>query len=304
MNKAIITLILMMIMEMSCHLPNKVHTSQESNFKGKYSIFLKEGEKEITTYYHTMLSKSQDGSYIFRQFFPETMTLTELTTYSSDRNTKNGYYASYSDEGELKSEGKFINNKEEGIWNSKYFGIGNYSNGKKQGEFVVKSKDDKVIAKYNYVNDLKDGDFVMYDTLGNVENKGIYKADTIFQQLKLKKVKSQVEIMPIFQADCKEENLEAQIKCAQTKMLEHIYKSLRYPADARKFGVEGNAIVQFVVEKDGSIVDISVIKGLCQSIKNELIRVVKTFPKWQPGYQEGKPVRVLYTIPVRFKLEN
>lgn len=303
MNKTPFILLLTLIIS-SCHFPRNVRTNTQSNFKGRYAKFLANGEKEIATNYYLMLSMTQDSNYVLRQFFPETMTLTEITTYDSpDREVKHGYYARYSDEGELITEGNYVKGKEEGYWLSNDCGEGKYENGKKQGEFIIKNKNSSIKAKYHYVNDHKEGDFVEFDSLGNIINEGIYKADTIFQQTNLKITESQFEMMPMYLAGCKEEGLSERIKCSQTNILQHILKNLRYPMDARNFGVEGIAIIQFVVDKDGSITDIHVIRGLCQSIKNEVIRVVKTFPKWQPGYKDGKPVSVQYLLPVKFKIE-
>jgi len=86
-------------------------------------------------------------------------------------------------------------------------------------------------------------------------------------------------------------------------MLQYVYKSLRYPKQARENDVSGEAIAQFTIDKDGSVVDVKVIRGICQSIKDEVTRVIINMPPWNPGYQNDKPVRVLYTLPVKFKLE-
>ena len=79
-------------------------------------------------------------------------------------------------------------------------------------------------------------------------------------------------------------------------------KNLRYPARCAEMGIEGKIFVEFVVEKDGSITSINVIRSADPDLSQEAIRVVKAMPKWKPGMQRDKAVRVKFTIPITFKL--
>ena len=85
-------------------------------------------------------------------------------------------------------------------------------------------------------------------------------------------------------------------------LLEYLRKNIKYPAICRENNIQGRVIVSFVVNKDGGIVDPEVIKGVNPSLDKEALRVISTMPKWKPGYQRGKPVRVKYTVPVNFRL--
>ncbi|WP_251620883.1 energy transducer TonB [Odoribacter lunatus] len=80
--------------------------------------------------------------------------------------------------------------------------------------------------------------------------------------------------------------------------------NLKYPVIAQENGVSGKVYVEFVVEKDGSITDVKVVRSVDPSLDKEAVRVVKSMPKWKPGKQRGKPVRVAYTIPINFTLSN
>lgn len=82
----------------------------------------------------------------------------------------------------------------------------------------------------------------------------------------------------------------------------YISKNIKYPDQARRMGVEGKVFVQFVVDKDGSITDVQVLKGIGSGCDEEAIRVVKAAPKWTPGKQRGRPVRVRMSVPIAFKL--
>lgn len=97
-------------------------------------------------------------------------------------------------------------------------------------------------------------------------------------------------------------------KCSDGKMLEYIYKNIKYPGEARENGIEGMAVIKFIVEKDGSIEEAEISRNPGGGIGEEALRVIKSMnnmpEKWTPGLQRGCPVRVLYTIPVKFKLEG
>lgn len=92
-------------------------------------------------------------------------------------------------------------------------------------------------------------------------------------------------------------------QCAQKKMLEFIYKNLKYPTEARKNGVEGTVVITYVVEKDGTINDAKILRDIGDGCGEEALRIVNSMPKWNPGIQKGKPVNVQFNIPIRFKLE-
>lgn len=80
--------------------------------------------------------------------------------------------------------------------------------------------------------------------------------------------------------------------------------NLKYPVIAQENGIQGRAICQFVVNKDGSIVEVEVVRSSGDpSLDKEAVRLIKSMPKWKPGRQRGKPVRVKYTVPINFKLQ-
>lgn len=88
----------------------------------------------------------------------------------------------------------------------------------------------------------------------------------------------------------------------EAKLLEYLAKNIKYPERAREQGVQGKCIIEFVINKDGSVVEPKVVRSLEAQCDNEAMRVIRTMPKWKPGKQRGKPVRVKYTVPVQFKL--
>ena len=78
---------------------------------------------------------------------------------------------------------------------------------------------------------------------------------------------------------------------------------MKYPADAEKKKIEGRVIATFVVDKDGSITDAEIVRSVYPSLDAEALRVINAMPKWVPGRQSGKAVRVKYTVPLTFSLK-
>ncbi len=85
-------------------------------------------------------------------------------------------------------------------------------------------------------------------------------------------------------------------------LLEYLRKNIKYPAICRENNIQGRVLVTFIVNKDGAIVEPEVVKSVNPSLDKEALRVIAGMPKWKPGSQRGKPVRVKYTVPVNFRL--
>ncbi|MFK7806224.1 MAG: energy transducer TonB [Saprospiraceae bacterium] len=112
-----------------------------------------------------------------------------------------------------------------------------------------------------------------------------------------------VEEMPRFDG-CEEiiADKKTRKECATNKLMQFIYSNIKYPPIARENGIEGTVVLRFVVEKDGSITDINILKDIGGGCGTEAARVIKMMPDWIPGKQRGKEVRVQYNIPVKYKL--
>ena len=90
----------------------------------------------------------------------------------------------------------------------------------------------------------------------------------------------------------------------QAAMMSWLGSNIHYPPVAQENGVEGRVVCQFVVEPDGSISGVKVVRGVDPSLDREAVNVIKRMPKWIPGKQNGSAVRVKFTLPVTFKLQN
>ena len=86
-------------------------------------------------------------------------------------------------------------------------------------------------------------------------------------------------------------------------LMKWLSNNIQYPADARERGIQGRVTMNFVVNRDGSISDVQVLRGVDLNLDKEAARLINSMPKWKPGMQHGKPVRVRCTVPINFKIQ-
>lgn len=89
----------------------------------------------------------------------------------------------------------------------------------------------------------------------------------------------------------------------EAALMGYLRDNIKYPTVAAENGVQGRVVVGFVVERDGSITDVNILRGVDPSLDREAMRVVKSMPRWNPGKQNGSAVRVKYQVPVSFRLQ-
>ena len=93
-----------------------------------------------------------------------------------------------------------------------------------------------------------------------------------------------------------------EFKGGDENLYKYIKKNIKYPKKAKKNDIQGQVYVSFVVEKDGSINEIAIKKGVHELLDQEAMRIVQNMPAWSPGNQNGKPIRVQFVLPIIFKL--
>ena len=124
----------------------------------------------------------------------------------------------------------------------------------------------------------------------NAQNKKVKKAQTHKDTTTDDKVYDVCEQMPIYEG-------------GDAALLKYLTDSVKYPELAKKHGVHGRVVIGFIVEKDGSLTDIKVLRPVDIALDAEALRVVKGMPKWIPGCHDGQLVRVEYNVPVSFRLK-
>lgn len=240
------------------------------------------------------------GEFIYKRYYPSTKQLTHLVTYRDKKlHVKHGQYQHNWDDGTVVERGKYVNNKKEGLWLWNTFETGEFKNDKKFGLWKSINSDSILTKENNYLDGQLHGKQIEYDSLGAVILEEIYDYGKLISSEGTKVE----EVNPTFQG-CEGGNLseEGLKKCSDQKFLQYIYKNLKYPRKARAKGVQGRAIIRFVVDKDGKTKELKVLNGVSKEIQNAALEVIKTLPRWNPGTQNGKPVRVLYYLPIEFKL--
>lgn len=130
------------------------------------------------------------------------------------------------------------------------------------------------------------------DVKGNDEEHGVDIADLkqVVVQAPVEEVFDMVEQMPQFPGGTAE-------------LMKFIGENLKYPTIAQENGIQGRAVCQFVVGKDGKVRDAKVVKGLDPHCDKEALRVILALPRWIPGKQNGRPVSVKFTVPITFRLQ-
>ncbi|MDR3118897.1 MAG: energy transducer TonB [Mediterranea sp.] len=141
------------------------------------------------------------------------------------------------------------------------------------------------------------------DDDANVEQTTIASTEDIGEKVEVKYVPVVVEEEPdevtIFEVV---ENMP-EFPGGQAALMQFLSKNIKYPTIAQENGTQGRVTIQFVVNRDGSVVDPVVIRGVDPYLDKEALRVISQMPKWKPGMQRGKTVRVKYTVPVMFRLQ-
>ena len=116
------------------------------------------------------------------------------------------------------------------------------------------------------------------------------------------KVYDIVEQVPVW-GSCVELTGNEAETCTYEQLAKHVVAETKYPNKARKKGLEGKVFVEFVIDTDGAVVDVAILRGVHPLLDNEAIRVVQSFPDFIPGQQRGKPVKVRYRLPMNFALD-
>ena len=287
----------------------------QSPFAGRYADDFAPGEVEVEAGYQTVITRTPDGLFIKRTYFPETEQLIHYAVFADKKlRTQTGAYRSYYDEGGPRTEGQYVDDQLEGPYRT-YDAEGNLSSegsyrGGRRDSIWTEFYDDGTVRRTTaYVEGQEEGWAYKYDSTGAAVDSLRYAAGEVVEgdetsfridaQDGLYKI---VGTMPYFPG-CKEDTPADQKQCSDRKMLEFIYSQVRYPARAREYDVEGMAVVSFVVEKSGEITNLHSVLGVSEDIRDEVFRVVSLMPRWEPGLQEGEPVRVQFNLPVKFKLE-
>lgn len=306
------------ILLVSLSINNNLWSQKDYDFKNsgyakKYNSFLNSDAELVFVNYYQSVEKI-DSSYILKTYNPDKLVITSLTTYKDFQTTiKHGKYSEWLDDESIWKTGSYQNGKKHGYWefydfDSKTVESGNFNNGLETGVWHVKDSKGRITTQYRCESGNFEGEYIRFDTLGNKFHVKNYVSDKLINEVIIDTVTylkndNRVDQMPILKECSSLKNIDKKEECVNTKYLKYIYGNISYPKKAIKYNVEGKAIISFTIDKEGSLENIKVIRGICKEIEEECIRIIKNSPKWSPGAKNGKPIKVNFNQPINFRLE-
>lgn len=269
-------------------------------YKHWYKDKLEAGSKLLKWDQQFTMELLKSGEYMVKVYYPPTKQITTLGTFL-DKNLmiKNGLYQENWDDGTIVNRGIYKNNLREGLWILNTYESGEFKNDQKTGEWKFSDPDTGITKFENYEEGKLHGKQITLDSLGNIILEKIYEHGRFISSTGEK----QIDEMPRFPG-CDETIMSGPelIKCSREKLSHYMYTNLRYPRTALENNIQGKAVVQFTVDENGNLTDIKMLNGISQEITQEVIRLVKNMPRWKPGTRNGKPAKVVYTMPVQFNM--
>ncbi|UTW66381.1 TonB family protein [bacterium SCSIO 12643] len=297
----------------------KVKVNKEVSYSEIYTM---KGVMYQKGYYQNKDSKIRDGQ--FETFYSDG-SLHQTGKYLN--NIQVGLWTIYYPTGEKKSYGNYnAEGEKDSIWislhqNGKVKSTGQYLNGNRLGEWIGFFDDgDKEYTKHYNEEGKLHGTYVFYGSEKLVYDTGAYEnGDKIgewkyyFNSGKPSGVvvyeQGEAVSATYWNEDGKEVNPKKQVvnqepvfPGGESEMYAFLGKNLRYPPDARDSDIQGRLYASFIIDENGEIIDIKILRGLCPSIDHEAIRVIKSMPNWLPGISENRKTRVKYNLPIVFKL--
>lgn len=270
--------------------------------KKRYKNKLEPDAKLIKCGENYTFEKLPNGNCILKRYYTENKVITHFLTAKNELfKEKHGLYQERWDDGTIVKTGMYANNEKQGEWRENVNEVGMYTNGLKEGSWKTYNGD-LIIKETNYRNGKLHGKEIEYDSIGQV----ILEQEFKYGKLISTTLDTTIEIedeKPRFPG-CETKNLtkEEVEQCTQKTMLEYIYSNFKYPKKARELEIQGNAIVKFAIDTDGSVTDIKVLNGISKDIKEEVLKLINNMPRWKPGIQNGVPVKVQYTLPIKLNL--
>ncbi len=284
--------VLVLFVGTQCFTPMPV--SQE----GRYNNRVTPGNKITSQGSNFLVEETPQNRFVLKRFYFETsVQTTEFTFVDRTLKTLDGPATQWLDNGKIWTRGNYKNGGKTGAWTEYAFGF-----------------NDVKLRTGEYLNNEKNGIWLDIDTLGKkrietlfdkgqVVNQTYFNPDGSLDSITLERCESHfnIQVEPAYPCDQKFASLGED--CNLKSMYNYLTTTMNYPGFAKDVGISGTAYLSFVVDKEGDLRDIIVLQGVCNSIKAECVRVVSGMPRWSPGMANGHPVKVRYTLPMRFKLE-
>ncbi|MFT3751398.1 MAG: TonB family protein [Paludibacter sp.] len=165
----------------------------------------------------------------------------------------------------------------------------------KEGKFKMWYENGKIRREIDYYNNLLDGNLITYWENGKLKRRDIFKKG------KLAEGKCYTE--EGYETDYYPFETMPEFPGGEKELLSYISRNLRYPVNAMEARIQGTTIIRFLINTKGEITNIKVLRSLSTTTDQEACRVIRQSPLWKPGTQEGEPINVFFTLPIKYKLE-
>lgn len=273
-----------------------------------------QGEKMLSAAYDHIVVKMPNQRYEKRIFYPETGVMTHATSYGDrELEYRHGPHREWYDNGQRWVEGSFANGRPSGLWT--YYDFpdgekmqeGRYADGLKEGQWTDFDWEGLPVRIQRYHKGKLHGETQVFDKEGNVAatlvyEKGNLKSEVYFETGHAVRKVAQADIPPTMKS-CKLADPKAQQECSNKAYLNVIYRDLKYPRFAALNEVYGNTWFYVMVNKDGTVREITTLRGLCAPVEEECRRALSKLDTWNPAYRDGEPVNASMRVSIRFNLE-
>ncbi len=272
----------------------------------KFTFDRTPGEVVLRTGFHYTVSRSAVGDYVLRVFHPEKGVLNTTATYTDEALTmKQGPYTDRFDDGSLYEEGNFERGKRTGPWKECSPGslgcrTGSYMNGLKEGRWINPDG----AGWMTYERGVPHGPFVAVDSLG--PDTGYFERGRLVKPVRRLGPPQRYPSLGTcagLEPQGWHNDYQELDTCSQRLLRKHLVQTLSFPREAMKESIQGAALVEFVVDTNGVVVDARCLKGICASIEAESMRAMRTQPKWNHATQGGRKVKVRFIQPISFRLK-
>lgn len=251
-------------------------------------------QDSVTTYFDAQWNevKSKNETVYYRKSYRQKGNVFAADYYKSGIVMLTG---NYSDKKCNIRNGCFINYSEEGIKISENY----YKKGKRTGQWRYWNREGILTESMYYNNDVLDGTFLTFNANGKVASEAVY-ANGIRKTFKTNPYPAEPE-----KANTPAQKFDehmAEYEGGEDSLMAFLSSNIVYPNDAKKKNIQGRVILQFIIDVQGEVKDVTIVKSVETSLDQEALRVVKLMPPWKPGKIDGKNVPIRYTLPIVFKL--
>lgn len=252
------------------------------------SVSIAQSQDTIVTYYDSdwiEISNPDSASYYGKTYKNKENLWVALDFYKSGQLQMRGSYKTPQKE---ERHGLFEYFYENGQLKSR----GNTTDGNKEGGWTVWFEDGQIREEIVFKTDKRNGELYTYWRNGQMKRRDIFTNDEFVRGEVWDSLGTKDAYYPYMQMP--------KFKGGDERLFRYLATKTKYPPKARKNGIEGTVLMQFIVQKDGTISNVRVLEGVHELLDEEAIRVISSMPKWKAGMQDGETVEVSFGLPLRF----